>query len=188
MNTNGGDCLGYFLPATDDQADCGAVEQSCTRHKSNDDCKSGWRWRIISDQQHNTTQTREDQRRPYSPFPADTQNRSVFPALSSFPRQTKTVLEKEKKSKIIICCLFLKPPIRGWAICNSCVCHQTRDWPDQPEAENLSFCHSRPTVRPMRRRLSISCHQRGHTLSTNECRLEDRVTLWHSWHYNTLWH
>ena len=46
MNTNGGDCLGYFLPATDDQADCGAVEQSCTRHKSNDDCKS--------DQQHTT--------------------------------------------------------------------------------------------------------------------------------------
>ena len=28
MNTNGGDCLGYFLPATDDQAGCGAVEQS----------------------------------------------------------------------------------------------------------------------------------------------------------------
>ena len=28
MNTNGGDCLGYFLPATDDQANCVvAVEQ-----------------------------------------------------------------------------------------------------------------------------------------------------------------
>lgn len=76
-----------------------------------------------------------------------------------------------------------------------------QDWPDQPEAENLSFCHSRPSVRPIRRRLSITCHQRGQTRPTNHCRIEDTicdtvtllhyVTLWlcdTMWHYVTLWH
>ena len=158
-----------------------AVEQSVSsRHKPNDDCKSGWR--IISAREpHSTTLDWV--------LNWQTQNNP----------STKTclVLGKWKKaSKIIICCLVLQPTQKYFKnhqlevelfVPRVCVCHQTRDTTDQSEAENLSFCHSRPSVRPIRRRLSICCHQRGQTPPTNQWRLEDTmcdtVTL-----YDIIWH